>query len=189
MTTLKEKLNKLSENLEANNLPVLKYLQKGLNREDIIKTFNDNGIFLNESLIQLYEWHNGVPFPDLPAKSGRFDLVPMIMFYSLDYMLLRRKDIQRWNYFNDINDFLPIFGSSEDDIYLVKNDESGIIYYLAPAIGIYGEYDMNSIETLIDYIYECQVEKVLTYSVDEEFQVNYEVWGNLGNKFKESFNN
>ncbi|HUP12107.1 MAG TPA: hypothetical protein VM187_07850, partial [Niastella sp.] len=59
----------------------------------------------------------------------------------------------------DMNDYWPVFGSLEDDMYLLKNS-TGEIYYISPAVEIYGELEFSSVSNMIDCVNECYQQRI-----------------------------
>jgi len=154
MASTTEKLQKLESILVVQNAPVLPYLNPRAGREDLLKFFGEQNIEPIPSLIALYEWHNGVRFPVQGIRQSVIEILPMGIFYSLDQLAGSRKDIIRWNYMERPEEYVPLFGSGEDDIFLLKYT-SGEIFYLSPAAGSYGEFQFKSIDGMLEFIIEC----------------------------------
>jgi hypothetical protein len=173
MAQMKNKLQELEMILTKSNAPVLKYLNPGMAREEIVTFFTRHNINPNPTLVALYEWHNGVFFPFPRLKQAMIEILPMGIFYCLDFMLMSREDVIKWNYLEDPADYLPLFGSGEDDIYLLKNSTGGI-FYMSPAVQNFGEFCFRSIDAMLDFIIECYRERVFTIDPEKGLDVNDE---------------
>jgi hypothetical protein len=180
-----DRLQELEMILKKSNAPVLKYLNPGLAREEIATFFTRHNINPSPALMALYEWHNGVVFPFPEVTQAENEIFPMGIFYCLDFMLMSWKDVIEWNYMEDAADYIPLFGSGESDIYLLKNS-TGEIFYMSPAIQNFGEFCFTSIDVLLDFIIECYRERVLTIDPekglvveDEEYFEKKERYGKL----------
>jgi hypothetical protein len=161
MEKTKEKINKIDAILEQSGAPVLKYFNPGIPPEHLIKLFHEQKIRPDPALIALYEWHNGINFPAEGIIHSVVEIMPMSMFYNLEDMLKTREEMAKWPYVKNASEYLPIFGSSEDDLYLLNNT-TGEIFYLSPAATIYGELAFASIDAMLDLIIECYEEKIFT---------------------------
>ncbi len=180
METTLEKLIKLEEIHKQGNAPILKYFNAGFTREDIVSKFHQNGIYPNESLILLYEWHNGVQYKNGDDFS-QIELLLGATFYNLDWALTRRVELIDWEIVDSPEFYLPIFGGLEGDMYLLKNDIKGEIYNLSPGSNIYGEMLFMSIDKMLDMIIDCYNEKIfeidsltgISYSIDKFLEKKY----------------
>ncbi len=176
METTLEKLKRLEKILEQGNAPILKYFNAGLKKEEVAIKLLQNDIYPNESLILLYEWHNGVKYKN-GNDFSQIELLPDATFYSLDWALERRSELIDWAIIDSPEFYLPIFGSLEDDLYLLKNDEKGEIYYSSPRATIYAELDFKSIDIMLDVLIDCYNERIfeidsssgLSYAIDRYF--------------------
>jgi hypothetical protein len=164
------RIERLNKALYSRNASIFDYLNPGKPLDELLLLLNSNGILPNESLIAVYEWHNGVRHSSDPYKREP-ELIPNGSLYSLEYMISRKRDILDWGYLSRPENYLPFIGSLEDDLYLLKNT-TGEIYYLSPAVQIFGEKAFGSIDSMLDFIIECYEEEILP--VDQ---------GNLENNF------
>ena len=172
MENIDDKLRKLEGILKERNAPVLKYLNPGLQEKEIIVFFVRKGIRINPAIIPLYRWHNGIDFPPEGIYQNIVEIMPMGVFYSLEEVSKSWEDIISWKYFPTPEDFLPIFGSGEDDLYLLKIS-SGEIFYMSPATGNFlGEFNFRSLDVMFDFIIECYLEKVFT--IDPEKGLDFD---------------
>ena len=185
MENTKEKLRKLEFILKEKNAPILKYFNPGLSRLEIVAFFERNGIKTNESLIALYEWHNGIDFVNAHVLQPVIELLPMGVFYTTDYMIKTKEDLISWHYLElgDISEYLPLFGSGEDDIYLLKQT-TGEIFYIAPAIQILGSLEYKSIDSMLDNVIECYEEGIFIIDSETGLDVKYEEWAESQMKYK-----
>jgi hypothetical protein len=165
-----EKIKKLEKILEKEDAPILKYFNVGLPRDEVVAMLLKNGIHPNESLISLYEWHNGVSY-----KNGddfyNIELFPTTTFYDLEWAFTRRDELIGWEIVDSPELYLPIFGSLEGDMYLFKNDNKGEIFNLVPGANIYGEMEFRSIDIMLDVLADCYVEKI--FEIDSTRGLNY----------------
>ena len=69
----------------------MKYFNHGLSRREIVAFFEKNEIKASESLIALYEWHNGIDFVKAHVLQPVIELLPMGIFYTTDYMIKQKK--------------------------------------------------------------------------------------------------
>lgn len=60
MENTKKRLEQLDVILREKNAPVQRYFNPGLSRQEVVSVFNNKGISASDSLIALYEWHNGI---------------------------------------------------------------------------------------------------------------------------------
>ena len=176
MTDIKEKINKLEASLIALNAPVIKHFNPGLPKEHILEVFSANNINPDPTLIALYEWHNGTPLEEPGVRQAFIEVLPTGMFYTLKDMIRLKKEFLGWEYLSedlgDMNEYWPVFGSREDDMYLLKNT-TGEVYYISPHVNIYGNLEFKSIDALVDCVNECYQEKIFVIDprngVDADF--------------------
>jgi hypothetical protein len=177
MENTKEKLHQLELLLTERKAPVLKYLNPGLSKDLIVDFFNDRNIPIKDDLVALYEWHDGTYFPVENVIQSQIELFPMGIFYSMEYMFKSKEDLMRWDYLEeglgDLESYLPLFGSGEDDLHLLKID-TGEIYYISPAVQIVGEKEFNSLNDLLDCIIECYEENILKIDHDSGLNVDFD---------------
>ena len=163
---LEEKLSRLESILQKHHAPVLQQLQPGRKKEELVAFFEAHGIRPHADLLRLYTWHNGVK--DLYCGSDSvLDLLPMGKFFNLDDLLRMQADFVEWNYLEtgDPKELVPLFGSGEDDMYLL-NTSSGSVYKLSPAANVYGALAFSSLDEMFGFILECYDEKI--FSIDPE---------------------
>lgn len=176
MTDIKEKIAQLAATLQACNAPVLDYLQPGLPPEQIVELLAANNIDPHPALIALYEWRNGVSLHD-GIKRTLLDIFPQGVFYSLQDMIKRKKELLEWDYLaydlGDLNEYWPVFGSYEDDMYLLKNT-TGEIYYISPAVQLYGELEYTSIDAMITCANECYVQNIFTIDTGRGLRTDHD---------------
>jgi hypothetical protein len=159
MSSTKEKLQRLESILVEKKAPVLGYLNPGLGREEIHELFVQKKIEPRPDLIALYEWHNGVRYPVAGVLQPVIEIMPMGIFYDLDQQERSWKNVIRWNYMERPEEYLPLFGSGEDDLYLLRHT-TGEIYYLSPAAGVYGDLQFKSLDDMLDLIIDCYEEGI-----------------------------
>jgi hypothetical protein len=163
MDIIKEKIKQLEAALVACNASVLHYLNPGLPREQILEVLSANNINPNPGLIALYEWHNGTPYFRQGVSSVFLNILPYCFFYSLQDMVRLKRELLSWHHLaedlGDMNDYWPLFGSLEDDMYLLKNS-TGEIYYISPAVQIFGDLEFTSINSMIDFAIECYQQNI-----------------------------
>jgi hypothetical protein len=155
----KERIERLDAALHRRNVSLFDYFNPGKTLEELLVLLNANGIAPNESLIAVYQWHNGVRHSSDPYEPEP-ELIPNGSLYSLEDMIARRADIVDWGYMPEPENYLAFIGSLEDDLYLLKNP-TGEIYYLSPAVQIFGELAFDSIDSMLDFIIECYEEEIL----------------------------
>lgn len=170
METTLEKLKKLERILEQGNAPILKYFNAGLKREEVVTRLLQKGIYLNESLISLYQWHNGVKY-EYGDNFLKIQIFANATFYTLEWALERREELIDWEIVDYPDQYLPIFGSLEGEMYLLKNDLQGEIYYLSPKANIYGEMQIKSLDKMLDMIFDCYNEKI--FEIDPNKGISY----------------
>jgi hypothetical protein len=158
---IKSKLIALDNILLSQGAPVCKYLNIGA-KEPIINDFiSSEEIARNLKFIQLYKWHNGINFPQSGVPSSHIELLPFGALFSLSFISEMRKELTGWEIMDNANMFIPFLGSGEDDMYLLKNDTQGMVYFLSPAANVYGDPCFKSIEGLIDFMIDCYNERIL----------------------------
>ena len=183
MNETEKKLKRLEDLLKENDAPILRFFSPGLSKEFIIEYFNKHSISLRPELMALYEWHNGIDFDAAKVLQPMIEIMPMGIFYTLDFMFSTRSDLTRWNYIENSNEYLPLFGSGEDDLYLLKN-ATGEIFYLAPASLIRGELWFKSINAMLDCLIECYQEGILKIAPDEGLVVMFDEYEKKRVKYK-----
>jgi hypothetical protein len=137
--------------------------------------FNANNIKLNDELIQLYEWHNGISFFEKKVTQPYLELLPMGIPYSLEYAIEAKKQILSLDYLelDNLADFLPFFGSGEDDMYLYKQG-TGEIYYISPAVQNFGSLEFTSLREMFDFIIECYSIGILNSDSENGLEIDYD---------------
>ncbi len=161
MNELEATLKLLELFLVENNAPICKYLNPGLDRLSIIEFLDKEGFILNEEFITLYQWHNGIDFPNEGILSPRVELIPFGIPYSLDLIKKMYQEVAEWAYTDDSALYMPFMGSGEDDLFLIKNEPESQIYFLSPASIEYFVPSFKSISAMIDFILTCYQEKIL----------------------------
>jgi hypothetical protein len=163
MNELQNKLQKLSFLLEEKKAPVLKYLNLGISKEQVLDAFLTLKKIPDVKLQTLYEWHNGVTeVNEETVRQSEIQFLPMGIFYSVSDMLKKKKEMDTWEYLTeelqDADKMIPIFGSREDDFFLYNLD-TGEICYIAPSIQVYGSSRFKSLDVFIECIIECYLQK------------------------------
>jgi hypothetical protein len=160
MTTW-DRIGKIDSILRQHKAPLLNFFNQGMTKDYLFDFFKKQNIYPNPALIALYEWHNGVRMPAEGICQSTVELMPMGIFYCLDEMIKGRQLVIDYNFMVDPHQFIPLFGSGEDDLHLLNNT-TGEIYYFSPAVNVYGELEFNSIDSMLDFIIECYEEKIFT---------------------------
>ncbi|HKZ64833.1 MAG TPA: hypothetical protein VJ111_00690, partial [Chitinophagaceae bacterium] len=90
-----------------------------------------------------------------------------------------------WDYLElgDISEYLPLFGSGEDDVYLLKQT-TGEIFYIAPAIQIFDSLEYKSIDSMLDCVIECYEGGIFIIDSETGLDVKYEEWAERQMKHK-----
>lgn len=185
MENTREKLREIDAILKEHDAPLLNYFNPGLPHETIADLFLKHGLFLNSSLAELYEWHNGIDFTTVSVRQSLLEIMPMGIFYSMQQMMEARQDLLRWNYMENSAAYFPLFGSGEDDLYLLKND-TGEIFFLSPAVQIYGALEFTSIDSMLDCLIECYKQGVLRIAPDEGLIVEDDEFEKMKEKYRRS---
>lgn len=189
MNTIKEKIKQLEATLVACDAPVLEHFNAGLPAEQIFEVLSVYNINPNPGLIALYEWHNGTPYFNQGIRSVFLDILPFCFFYSLQDMIRLKKDLLSWEYLaedlGELNDYWPIFGSLEDDMYLLKNS-TGEIYYISPAVEIYGELEFSSISNMIDCVNECYQQRIFVIDPIDGLTADFDEYEIIRSKYLNS---
>jgi hypothetical protein len=170
----KERISKLETILKDLKAPVLKYFNSGLERADIVALFKENGIYPNPALMDLVEWHNGIAYPDDGLFDGVVDILVNGTLYSLEEMVSRKEELIDWGILDEPELYLPFMGTVEGEMYLLKNDPGGQVFYLSSAAGIYGKLRFTSIERMLDLVIECYEEKIFTIDETEGLQIDFD---------------
>ncbi len=172
METTKKKLEKLDIILNEKNAPIQRYFNHGLSRQEVVDFFNSRGILASDSLIALYEWHNGVDVTRFHVRQSLIQMFPMGIFCTLDFMMERRSQIiEDLDYLQlgDLHQYLPLFSGGEDNLFLYKIS-TGEIFYISPIIQILGELEFKSIDTMLDCLIEAYLDG--TFTIDQEIGLN-----------------
>jgi len=153
--TIKERIERLDAVLHSKNPSMFDYFNPGRSEEEILGILKTNGIRPNESLIALYQWHDGfragVPFQAL---------IPNGTLYSLSLMMDSKEELLTWEEIPEREDYWPLIGAFEMDIYALKNS-TGEIYFVSPILQILGQKAFESIDSMLQFITECYEEGIL----------------------------
>lgn len=186
MNTIKEKIKQLEATLVACNASVLHYLNPGLPTEQILEVLSANNINPIPGLIALYEWHNGTPYFRQGISSVFLNILPYCFFYSLQDMVRLKREFLSWDHLaenlGNMNDYWPLFGSLEDDMYLLKNT-TGEIYYISPAVQIYGDLEFTSIDNMLDFAIECYQQNIFVSDPKRGLRTNFDKYKVLRSKY------
>lgn len=183
-STTTEKLIRLEAILKEKKSPVLTYFNDGLLRSEIEAFFISHNIPIHPDLICLYEWHNGVKSV-YGHRGGVTELLPFGTFFNLEEMLLMKdvfKEFELEDDFGDLDNYLPILGTGESDMFLL-NLSSGEILSFQPMIQIYGDLAFRSIDKMIDCITECLKSGAFTIDEKDGLEVNFDKYGEIQKKF------
>lgn len=187
--TIKEKIKQLEAALVACNASVLHYLNPGLPTSQILEVLSANNINLYPGLIALYEWHNGTPYFRQGISSVFLNVLPYCFFYSLQDMVRLKREFLSWKYLakdlGDMNDYWPLLGSLEDDMYLLKNS-TGEIYYISPAVQIYGNLEFTSIDKMLDFAIECYQQNIFVVDPKRGLRTDFDKYEVLRSKYLNS---
>lgn len=166
MNSLQQKLSELDKILIKNKAPLVQLFNPGLPKGEIISFFQRHDIIIHDTLVTLYEWHNGVT-----SVYGHFDeeidLIPFGALFNLQEMLQMRKVFREWaeNDFENLDNYLPFMGTGESDMFILNLTTGEVLAY-QPMIQIDGKLEFRTIETLVDCILECFQTKA--YKVNPE---------------------
>lgn len=155
MNSLKQKLEKLDSILIKGNALIVQHFNSGIPRKEIISFLQSKQIKPFQSLVTLYEWHNGVK-----TVYGHFDcelnIIPNGSFFNLNEMLRMREVFRDWakEDFDNLDDYIPFLGTGESDMFILNTTTGQVLAY-QPMIQIYGELAFHSIESMIDCVLEC----------------------------------
>jgi hypothetical protein len=187
MSYIKEKIDQLEATLIACNATVVNHFNPGMPREQVLELLSGNNIDPNPALIALYEWHNGTPYFEPGLQQVFIEILPEGFFYSLQDMVRLKKEFLDWTYLaeflGDMNGYWPLFGSREDDMYLLKNN-TGEIYYISPAVNIYGDLEFSSLDNLIDCVTECYQKKVFVIDQEKGLTSDFKAYEKLRSKYQ-----
>lgn len=86
------------------------------------------------------------------------------------------------DYIGDLNQYLPVLGSREGDMYLFQNS-TGEIYYISPAVNIYGDLEFRSIDALVDCVNECYQEKVFVIDPQNGLDADFKKYKKMRLKY------
>ncbi|MCS3797587.1 hypothetical protein [Niastella sp. OAS944] len=184
--TIKEKIKQLEAALVACSASVLHYLNPGLPTAQILEVLSANNINPYPGLIALYEWHNGTPYFRQGISSVFLNVLPYCFFYSLQDMVRLKREFLSWKYLaanlGDMNDYWPLLGSLEDDMYLLKNS-TGEIYYISPAVQIYGNLEFTSIDKMLDFAIECYQQNIFVIDPKRGLRTDFDKYEVLRSKY------
>ena len=79
---------------------------------------------------------------------------------------------------------MPIFGSGESEMYLIKTDGSSTIYYVSPGANIYCEPFFESLCSMIDCIIECYEKEVFKIDSVKGLSVDFKEYYLVLEKYK-----
>lgn len=186
MKNTTERLEKLERILKGKHAPILKFFNDGLPRNKVVSFFEENGIKANESLIALYEWHNGIEFYKADVLQPVIELFPMGMLCTLDYIIKKREEIvDDLDYLElgDLREYLPLYSGGEDNLHLLKLT-TGEIFYISPIIQILGEVEFKSIDSMLDCIIGSYEDGIFTIDPVAGLDVKYEEWEERKERYK-----
>lgn len=183
MNSLEQKAAELEELLKKLNAPVLKYLNPGLKEQEIIAFFEEKHMKCHPDMLQLYKWHDGIDFPPEGIYSSLIEIAPFAIFYSLEIMARTFDLFTEWNFIENLNEYLPIFGSGESETFLFKISD-GSIHFTSPFVGIYNEPAFRSLEIMFDFFLECYSKNILTVDSETGVEIKEDEYLALEEKYK-----
>lgn len=166
MTRLREKLTQLDSILHDGKAPLVRFLNPGLSKKEIVAFLTSHNIYPFPDLITLYEWHNGVNTV-YGHHDEEVDLIPFGALFNLREMIQMREIFFEWaeKDFDNLKNYVPILGTGESDMFILNTTTGQVLAY-QPMIQIDGELAFHSIEALIDCILECFESGA--YCIDQE---------------------
>lgn len=166
MKELEDKIQRLERFHREANSPIFNYLNPGLPEEEVLAFFDRHSLPVHPDAVTLYRWHNGISIPEEGLNISEGIFWPMACFYSLDMLQESREDLFAMRFVKNPADLLPLFGSTEDDLFLL-NAKTGEISYMSPLAGNPGKVIFRSCGELLDFVLECYEEGILTVDAEE----------------------
>lgn len=181
MGKIENKLNVLEEILEKKKAPVLGHLNPGLSDYSIEKAYSE--VNINEDIKALYKWRGGTKnLYDI--QDSILEILPNGKFFSIpDSFRMYNLNIE-YEVFENPGNFLPIFGSGESEMYLVKTDGTSTVYYVSPGSNIYCEPIFKSVLSMLDCIIECYLKEVFIVDQNEGLSTDFKEFYSLKEKYK-----
>lgn len=176
--SLIEQFKKLEDTLTFYNIPTLTYFKQRLHREEIISKIKPYGI-INEIIIQLYEWRNGINyFLIYNSENIHISVRNTFLLFRLNLLTLDEA-IERYNFelTNPIGygkDLFPIFSDMGGGyLYIDKDGKTPTLYY-SSILRIRGaESCYESLETAIETIIECYRTGAIKIKDNGQFETEY----------------
>lgn len=167
-------LTEIENILIKNNAFVLKHLNKGISFEyfkDKLSYYNFNNI--NNEIITLYNWHNGINIPK-NGEALKYRFFGNYYLNSIDDLI----SIIRFDDFYNFHKkkFMPLFSNGTGE-YLVVDCNATCVRYcgtwlpeLPPYIIIY-----DNVESMLQTVLNCYKEKALFFDLNGCVQINFKL--------------
>lgn len=169
-------LKEIEKYLESNKANISKRLQPGLNRVYTEQLLQNIGA-LNDELIALYGWKNGVRY-NSGWVIGEIDFFSHGLLISIEDMI-KAYDIFHRNVFLKDKTLLPLFTDGSGDYLLYKagkDNKPGQLFLYAPSLLLSVEpksmYD--SLTSLFKTIIECYNRKAYIFN-NGELEIDYDL--------------
>ncbi|MET6997059.1 SMI1/KNR4 family protein [Chitinophaga defluvii] len=181
----KEILFDFEECLKHNLNDVYNLLQPGISYSKISSSLNDIGI-VNNKLIELYQWHNGINYNgETPVSRGNFfsngQMLPLeraLIHYDTHV------SIKLWK-----NEYFPIFSNNSGDyiLYDTNRDSStfGMLLLFAPTVLLtpVPQTIYDSIESVFTTILACFRDGIYKYDkMNKELEIDFDLEGEISSK-------
>lgn len=176
MQKLKHFLHDLDEVLYKKRIPIIKFFNNGVDRNNLVELFNKFAIPFDpiEELFLFFEWHNGINMALLDTEPD-----VDITLFTLGIPCSIEESFRAYLYYSVENSFwttnlFPLFESSGGDYFLIdfNKNSKGFkkIFFFSPSNpyfqGTISIYD--SLLLLIESIIECYEKNI--YKLDEAME-------------------
>lgn len=168
----------LENALQKAKSPIVRYLNPGLPKDDILKYFQDLQMTPIKEVIDLYEWHNGINDEGLSFGVDFFGLKGFFIPISQIKECYQDRVDESWVVSNEPlgKYLLPI--SYDDDLMVCLKPNSrflGAVYIISPALLILEPCMIfDSIETMVLGITEAHNLNLYSYD-DDGFLLDFDV--------------
>jgi hypothetical protein len=179
MALIQRKLHDFENHLKAINHFQLVELNNGLNEFDIKQLLTSVSLPINEEIIYLYSWRNGVSFDN--KEISHLELFPEGIFLSLeDAIKTYRISVFQESLWEDL--LFPLFTNGAGDYYLfdmnVESETKGMILLYAPSLLLAENPQtiFDSLESFINTVLECYKQKAFKIIDNDGYiDIDYEL--------------
>lgn len=159
---MQEILNRLQQALIEKRMPIVGYLNPGLPKQEIVQYFTELNLQINEEVVSLFNWRNGIQWENIPT--GKLIFGPRGVYFPLQESIniYKRESPKKYP-----NYFFPIFSDASYLICLDRNVDSwGMVFKYSLQMNKGKPMScFDSIPAMISTITECFLQNA--YFIDD----------------------